>query len=279
MRTHRFAIFTVLVMLVQPSEAALINFKKIFNSFKNKPDRSTLQQKSKQPGQEVVTFKLRKAKTADLVEPLENYLQGLGGTGFITVLQTHNALVVTDFPETLDRLKIIIPDLDQAYEQPNPDARKMIVTQNLMKSIRLRAIATGAIRPVRTGGDTPFGAPRNFPTGLPGLPGLLTPGPRVGPLVKELDEMGGAEAWRRLEESYSIQAFQVVGWVKDGTGYTVVLNNQGNRFLFRAGRIRQGYNGKGKALDGITGTIHGMQLTLANTQGKVSLKMVKGIDQ
>jgi len=270
MRTRRFALFALALVLAQPGHA-FIDFKKITKSFRKSPDRSTLKQKNKQPGQEVHTFKLRKAKTTDLLEPLESYLNGLGGTGFITELKAENALVVTDFPETLNRLKILVPEIDQAYDHPNAAARKMIVTQNLMKAIRTRAVATGAGLPVRMSGAA------YSPSTMPGATTpsqALLPSAQVGALVNELDEFG-TETWRRLEESYSIQAFQVVGWVKDETGYTVVLNNQGERFLYRNGRIRYGYNGRGAALPGITGTIQGQRLTLANALGKVSLKMVK----
>jgi len=272
MKAYRFVFAAALFSLAQPGEA-FINFKKVAKVFRGSPEKKKKGNQTRQAGQELLTFKFKKAKAEDVQKPLESYMEGLGGTGFVTLMPQENALVITDFPQTLARLKILLPDIDQLYDHPEAGVRRMRVMQALLKSIRSHPMPALDGRPVRA---LP-GAPDRVP--LPGKPGVLPP---LSPLlsapprqfVKETDELS-RETWRRLEDTYSIRAFQVVGWVKDHAGYMVVLNNQGNRFLYRNGRVREGYKGTGRQLPGISGSIQNMRLTLVDIQGKVSLPMIK----
>ena len=112
---------------------------------------STPAPKAKLAGQETRAFKFRKAHAADLLVPVQSYLNGITKVGGSVQLRAADiALVATYYPENLARLSSLFPDLDQVYENENAQARQMLVTQNLMKAIRNHPDSTVV---VHGGGD------------------------------------------------------------------------------------------------------------------------------
>ena len=80
---------------------------------------------------------------------------------------------------------------------------------------------------------------------------------------------------RRAINNPTLSQFEVVGWMQDEQGYMVVLTNQGQRFLYRHGKVRGGYSPKAAPLEGIDGSVRDHQLILNDGQNHVSLKMLK----
>jgi hypothetical protein len=221
--------------------------------------------KPKLVGQETRSFKLQKAHAEDLLIPIQHYLDGISKMGGAVQIRTaDNALVATDYPENLLRLSALIPDIDQVYSNANAQARQMLVTQSLMKAIRNHPDSTVT---TRSAGD--HTASLRINNG----PDSLAPSTRRSHAHDE-DDMGPVPA-RRAMDSPRLSQFEVVGWMQDDQGYMVVLNNGGERFLFRHGKLRGGYNPKATPVQGISGAIHDQELTLNDGQTHISLKMLK----
>lgn len=272
-------VFCLIVGLTVPGQASMLAR---FFAYLHPSSVTRHEKKSRQPGQDVRAFKLSKAKAADLLVPIENYLDNAGktATGDVQVREADNALVVTDFPDNLNRLAVLISDIDQSYDNPNPMARQMLATQALMKSIRNRgmvnlASAAPSRRPSGTSSLPPAESSSSLPLPLPGSLSRLLP----SIVIPSSDEEDMRQApVRRWVASPTLQQFQVVGWMRDDSGYTVVLSNEGSRFVYRAGRLHCGYDPRSEPVEGIRGMIQNNRLILIDRMGQVSLKMMKWRD-
>ena len=230
-------------------------------------------QKAKLTGQETQSFKLHKAQASDILAPLQHYLDGIDKAGgAVQVRESDNALIVTAFPEDLLRVGALIPDIDHVYDNANAQAREMLVTQSLMKAIRNHGGMAVASRNI----DHPAPRAKNGLASAPVAPS--TPGamPSVPSHSRSRDEEDMApNPVHRWARSPTLSQFEVVGWLQDSRGYTVVLNNQGQRFLYHQGRLHGGYDPRSEPIQGISGSIRNHQLILNDRQGSVSLNMLK----
>lgn len=241
-------------------------------------EKSTIQPKL--AGQETKAFVLRKAKAEDLKMTVFNFINGIDKQGgSVQVRTSDNALIVTAFPEAMNRLAPLIADVDKPYDHPNADARQMLANQAFLAAIRKRGgsdytalVSRPAAAPVGGAAAAPApGAPAGVvPVSEPLVPGMA--------LLSEDELEVRRQPKSRWVVSPTLQQFEVVGWVKDTDGYTVVLNNQGARFVYKNGSLRHGYSNRADKVKGISGLIQGKDLILRDAMGQVKLPMMKWKD-
>ena len=250
--------------LVTPPVHAF-KFSKIFSFWrttsKQRVNRAAL------PGQKVRIFRLAKAQSSDLVELLEHYLDGIHSQGSILSDSNANALVVTDGPDNLQRIEALIKAMDCPFDNPDKRARQMLASQKMLKAIRdlkpIEAAPLGASSSaVSFGGGTVSGPYVAYPKGIS--------------LQKEEER----PVRRLLDEPPPLLAFYVVGWVRDEKGYIIVLRNNGQRFVFRGGRVLYGGLGNKDSVPNLSGEVLGGRLILREgTQRFVTLKMIPTHDR
>jgi|GEM_PF-2824613 len=257
-----------------PQQAQASLLAKLFFYFRTST-ASSAPKKQKLEGQFTKSFKLRKAKAQDVVIPVQNYLDGISKTGgSVQVRETDNSLVVTDFPENVQNLSTLMEDIDQVYANADPMARQMLVTQNLMKSIRLHA---GAFSTTASANHSVAPSDKAVvpPAVVPVNPPPLGVGSEKFSRSRKEEEEFTAHPVIRSILNPSLGQFEVVGWIKDEKGYTVVLTNEGRRFVYKAGKIHGGYDTRSEPVAGLTGVVHDEQLILNDQRTHVSLKMLK----
>jgi hypothetical protein len=266
-------LFTLAASLPQVSHASLL--AKFFSYVRHKAETPP-NIKEKQAGQETRAFKMTKANAHDLEPVIQHYLDGVIKTGgAVQVRESDNALVVTAFPDNLETLAYLLPDVDHPYENSNAMARQMLATQSLMKAIR-------------THGGLAVASTRNVERAAP-VRGVTATGPASGTVFtvktshvpsrrsRDEDDMK-PNPKRRVVNSPSLGTFEVVGWMKDDDGYFVVLKNEDRRFVFRRGKLHGGYDPRSEAIAGVRGAIHDNRLILTDPRGQISLKILKWHD-
>lgn len=223
------------------------------------------------PGYKVKVFKFQKAEVADVELPLQNYLTGIKSQGSMVADKDANSLIVTDDPEVLQRLERIIREMDQVYNNTNPMARRMLASQAMIKAVRNYGFAGVVTR--SSGSSSPVG-------GVPGKGQIVgvpqpAPGPVQGFTPSDVDDNAPvSRAPKLLEERPPIRGYQLVGWVRDSEGLLVVLRNDGQRYVYRGGRLRYGSAASTNYVAGLTVTIRGDHIVFSDpSQGTSSLSL------
>lgn len=218
------------------------------------------------PGFKVKKYQLKKAKSADLEYPLQSYLLGIKSQGTVMANPAENTLIVSDDPEVLQRIDLLVKEMDQVYDNQNAMARSMLASQAMIKAVRtlnLGVINSIAARP----------GPRSSGGG-----GVVVPAAPVNvaapsaPMSEQPEDL--SRPVRPLEDRPMLRAFKVIGWVRDDEGLLVVLRNDGQRYIYRGGRLRIGSAASENYVSGVTLRVHGERLEIDDPQqGHVSLKL------
>lgn len=199
------------------------------------------------PGQKVRVFKLQKAQAADLVDLLDRYLQGIHSQGSILCDASANTLIVTEEADGMRRMETVIQAMDRAYDNPNARARQMLASQHLLKVIRTL--------PPSAAKQASFAPPETSP-------GAAVP-------ASQLEDDAKPGLRRVMEERPDLPAFRMIGWARDGKGLIVVLRNEGQRYIFRGGRVLYGGLGNKEGVPGLTGVVQGERLILRDEHQRV----------
>jgi len=220
--------------------------------------------------QKVRSFKLQQAHAEDLVKPLQHYLDTINSQGSLVADDSGNALIATDDPEILLRLESLIKAMDQSYDNPNPMARQMLASQQMMKAIRGMAplsVATASSGQTRAATRTLASSP------------LQTAAP-VTPWVPYSIHEDTNLPTRILDERPPIGGFQLIGWIDDSSGIVIVLRNSGQRYIYHQGKLLYGSLSSKDYLQGFSGTIRNKRLFITDQkQGTVSLSMMPDRDR
>ena len=239
------------------------------------PNVEVKKSRSPLPGQKVKVFHLEKAQAPDLADLLEHYLDGIKSQGSVLSDPSANTLIVTDDPENLQRVEVLVKAMDQTYDNPNPKARQMLASQQMLKAIRSLGPLAPVARPSeRTAVTQTTASVASTPASTPvGVPAPLASGVSEEAIVSRDEETG--PVLRRIQEDRpALMGFHLIGWVSDRKGLIVVLRNNGQRFIYRGGRILYGSLGSQDAVPGLSGIVQGEQLILRDgTQGFISLSM------
>jgi hypothetical protein len=273
--------FSALVLLLSSPSQGFFNFK-MFWPFGE--EQAAPKPRAERPkGQKVKTFKLERAHSEDLLLSLQNYLKLIKSQGDIISNPEANTLIVTDSNENLSRMAILVREMDQVYSNPKPFARKMLANQNMMRAMRTLALqAPGAVTAELASGvrgTEGFAAPPTAgAVAMAGPAVSAVPGSIGAPIQatgKDLEEMHAGPR-RIMDDQPLLQAYKVIGWLQDGRGYLVVLRNQGQRYIYRGGKIHFGSVSNEDFVDGVSGIVRGSRLILSdNKQTVVSLPMTR----
>lgn len=262
-------VFTTLGLLTVPSHA-FINFKKLWPF--GKQAVAPAKPKERVAGHQVRIFRLEKGRVGDLLPALQNHLNGIHSQGDLFSDAAANSFVATDSPENLQRLAYLIKEMDKTCDNSNARARQVLAAETLMKALRGLAASGGLPRPPSVPSSSVAASPQ--PEAVVG-----SQAPVSGSLPSGLPAPREEETTRIIEERPILQAFQLVGWVRDRAGYIVVLRNQGQRYIFRHGHIRYKSLNNPDTVKGVSGAVRGDRLILSDPQqGVLSLSMIKPPD-
>jgi hypothetical protein len=261
----------VLALLFIAMKADAFSWRRFFGLSRSEK-AARVHKTQKGAGQEVRTFKLKKVRVAEIEAPLQNYLDGIKSDGDLFANAADNSLVVTDTPENLSRMAVLLRDLDVVYDNPNPMARQMLITQNMMKSIR-GMVASNPSFMSRGKLGTAIGTQVQT-AASPAPVNVATINP-MAPRHDSDEENIGRTPWRIISNTPTLGSFEMIGWMRDNDGMMVVLNNQGERYVYRHGRVHPG-TPRAKPLSGIVGTIEHQRLILRDPlQGQRILNLQK----
>jgi hypothetical protein len=215
---------------------------------------------------------MQQAHAADLVVPLQHYLDTINSKGSIVLDEGGNALIATDEPDLLLRLEALIKAMDQPYNNDNPMARQMLASQQMMKAIR-------GMAPLTASSSSATGSASR--AGVSSAPSVNAPTPGV--LTPWVPFQGHSDVEMRtkiLEDRPPLGGFQLIGWIDDENGVVVVLRNSGQRYMFHRGRILYNSLGSQDYVQGFTGTVRGKKLIISDPkEGTVSLSMSPTLDR
>jgi len=264
------AVGVVLWMSAAPAQASLW-FMKLFSSATAGPTYHARRQ-SALPGQKVKMFRLHQANAEDLLQPLLNYLDGIHSAGSLVIDAKENSLIATDDPDTLNVLQALIGGMDRPYANANKMARRMLATQQMMKTIHALSLQVpGAARAAPGAAAGAAGAA----AALPALARQTAPAPAgISGSDRAFSSSDEEFRLRVLEERPPLRAFEILGWMKDDQGTLVVLRNSGQRYIYRRGKLLVGSLNSTHYLKGIRGEIKGERLVLTDMdQGNFALSM------
>lgn len=281
------AAFLCLAIAPRPSHA-IFGLEKL--PFFKKKSTSTRTAHPPLPNQKVQSFKLQKANVDDIMPSLEKYLDGIKSNGFLGKDSAGNAIIVTDDPDNLGRIQLLIREMDVVYDNSNPVARQMLAGQRMMKAIRSmgtgRPVAPPMVAATPITGVPPASgvAPVSSVPGAPG--GMITTPPPASvaglPVVAMPSTTSESEGpmYRYMDERPTLGAFEVIGWVRDSQGFIIYLKNQGHRYIFRHGKLLYNSLASKDFVPGINGIVEGQKLVLSDQmQGRISLNMIKTHEQ
>lgn len=242
---------------------AFLGIDRLWRKDPNEPLKAKSRTPVNMPGYKVKVYKLQKAQAQDLEYPLQSYLNGIKSQGSLVASPADNSLIITEDPEILSRLDALVKEMDQAYNNPNAMARRMLASQAMIKAVRSLGINTAVSSRPSSSGPAPAAAPVN-----------VTQLPQGAVMSAPLPEETSPQRKRIMEERPMVRAFQIIGWLRDYGGLVVILRNDGQRYVFRHGRLRYGSATSQDFVEGITGTVRGDFLILTDVrQGSVSLSL------